>query len=72
MKHYNISDTESIPIIKIWLGWDGLIFIQTLIQIEQESCKRVAGLFKVLNNKCRQREQQNNTFTPKLLAKQAK
>ena len=34
-----------------WLGHDGLRFIQTLMDKDQEKCKSSSGLFKVLSVK---------------------
>ena len=39
---------EKVPILKNWLGREGLQFMQTLKQIKQESYHTVAVLFKLL------------------------
>ena len=45
---YNLYDSEEVPVIKIWLGTEGLQFIQTLTKGEQEACKGVEGLLEHL------------------------
>ena len=43
--------TEGVPIIRNWLGYEELYFVQTLTDAEQERCQTNAGLFNVLNAK---------------------
>ena len=43
--------TEKVPIIKNWLGSEGLQFIHTLTTAEQEIWETVKGLFDKLNEK---------------------
>ena len=40
-KSYDISDSESVQIIMVWLGHEGLPFIQTLTDEEYETCKHI-------------------------------
>ena len=42
--------TEKVPIIKTWLGREGLQFIQTLTKAEQEVCETCDGLFGTLTD----------------------
>ena len=46
--NYNIQENNRVPIILNWLGWEGLRFMQTLDEEEQEKCRTIMGLFKVL------------------------
>ena len=46
-----MPQAEQIAIIKNWLGRNGLQFLETLIQTEEEKCNRTEGLFTTLNNK---------------------
>ena len=47
-KHYDISDTERVKIIKNCLGREHLPLTQTPKCVEQELNKTIAGLFKIL------------------------
>ena len=49
-KFYDITNAEKVT-IKIWLGREGLNFIQMLTAKEQEKCKTNTGLFQMLNEK---------------------
>ena len=42
---------EKITSIKNWLGRNGLQFLETLIQAEQERCNTMGGLIAILHNK---------------------
>ena len=41
IKSHDISDSERVPLIKNWLEFDRLHFVQTLTDEEQETCKVV-------------------------------
>ena len=45
-KHYEVSDTEEVPIIKNWLGREGLQCIQLFMVTEQEAYRSVNGLLR--------------------------
>ena len=46
-----INDEARIPVIMSWLGWEGLLFMETFTQEEKEKCKTIKGLFSVLSNR---------------------
>ena len=48
-KSYDISDSERVPIIMNRLGCEGLHFVQTLMDDEQETCKSSTGLLNILS-----------------------
>ena len=50
---YNTDEKEEVPIIKNWLGRQGLQLLETLMQAEQEVCNEEECLFEILNNKFR-------------------
>ena len=50
-KAYDLNDKEKVPIIKNWLGREGLQFIQTLTNAEKEACKSATGLFNFFKGK---------------------
>ena len=52
-KAYDLNHEEKVPIIKNWLGREGLQFIHTLTNAEKETCKSTTGLFNVLKEKFR-------------------
>ena len=37
-EHYDFGAAEKVPTAKKWLGREGLQLVQTLKQVEQESC----------------------------------
>ena len=47
---YNILKSKRVPRILKWLGREGLRFMQTLNEEEQERCRTSMGLFKVLSD----------------------
>ena len=49
MNNCSTQEIERVPIILNWLGWEGLRFVQTLNDEEQEKCRTSTGLFKVTN-----------------------
>ena len=53
MISYNIQENEEVTMIMKWLGLEGLRFVQTLNDREQEKCKTSSGLFEVLSEKLR-------------------
>ena len=46
-----ITQTERVLIMKCCLGRQGLQFLETLMQTEQEAINDEEGLFKILNKK---------------------
>ena len=46
---YSIQDNNMFPIILNYFGREGLQFMQTLNDEEQEKCKSSMGLFEVLS-----------------------
>ena len=46
-----MTEKEEVPIIKNWVGREGLKFIQNSMNIEKETCKTVMGLFPMLADK---------------------
>ena len=50
-KIYDICNNESSPIIRNWLGFKGLHFVQILTNDEQEIIKSSAGLFQYTESK---------------------
>ena len=48
---YEITDEEKVSVIKNWLGWEGLLFIEMFMQEEKEKPKTRKALFSVLSNK---------------------
>ena len=48
VKSFDLNDEEKVPVIKNWLGREGLQFIQTVINIEKEACKGATGMFNTL------------------------
>ena len=61
-KSYDITDSERVPIISKWLGFEGLHFMQTLTDEEWETCKSSADLFTILNTKFKPQHHSVNTF----------
>ena len=51
LQNYNLGQTEKVSAIKNWLGREGLQFIATLTQDQQEACNYERGLFDMLNRK---------------------
>ena len=49
LQKVNISQTEKVSIIKIWLGRQGLQLSEILTQVEQEAYNEEGGLFEILN-----------------------
>ena len=58
--NYNIQESERVPVIPSWQGWEGIKFIQNLHDEEQEKCKTSAGLTEVLSNKFKPQHNRNN------------
>ena len=50
-QNYRISQAERVPIIKNWLGRQGLQLLESLPQTKQEVGNKEEGLFEMLNNK---------------------
>ena len=44
-KTYEITGEKEVPIIKDWLGREGLQLIKTFTNFEKEACKTVKGCF---------------------------
>ena len=44
-KVYELTDKEKVPVIKEWLGREGLQLIKTFTNEEKEKCKTPKGLF---------------------------
>ena len=51
LKLYSMPQAEKIAITKNWLGRKGLQFLESLTQMEQESCDTMEGLLTILSNK---------------------
>ena len=51
LQNYRISQAERVPIIKNWLGRQGLQLLELFTQAEQEVCNAEEGLIETLNNK---------------------
>ena len=51
LQSYNVYNTEKLTIIKNLLGIQGLQFIKTLTQAEQELCNAMKGLSGTLSDK---------------------
>ena len=51
MSSYNIDKDVKVSIVMNWLGHEGLRFIQTLTDNEQEICKMRKDLFEMLCEK---------------------
>ena len=49
IRAYEINNEERIPGIKNWLGWEGLLLMETLTQEEKEKCRNTKGLFSMLS-----------------------
>ena len=49
--NYKTQESERLQIIQNWLGSEGLRFMQTLKEEEQEKCGTSMGLFQVLSEK---------------------
>ena len=47
-QNYNINQSERVPIIKNWLGRQGLQLLETLTQAAEEACHDEEGLFGTL------------------------
>ena len=47
-KAYALSEEEKVPVIKNWLGWEGLQLIQTFTQEEKDMHRMAKDLFTVL------------------------
>ena len=52
-KAYDPTDVEKFPVIKNWLGQEGLQLIKTFMNEEKGNCKMAKRLFLVLSNKFR-------------------
>ena len=50
-KAYALTDEENVPVIKNWLGWEGLQLIKTFTYERKEKCRVHKGLLSLLNNK---------------------
>ena len=50
-KVYEINDDERIPVIKNWLGSEGLLIMKAFMQEEMEKYNTIKGLFLVLSNR---------------------
>ena len=50
---YDLNDAQKVPIMKNWLGREGLLFIQTLTNVEKEAWQSTTGLFNVLKEQFR-------------------
>ena len=48
-KMYNLTDEEQVPIIKDWLGREGLQLIKTFMNPKKETCQRARDLFSMRN-----------------------
>ena len=48
VESYNLSEEGKVPIIKNWVGREGLQSIQSPINTEKEACKSTTRLFDVL------------------------
>ena len=46
---YNIQYNEKVPVILNWLGREGLQFLKSLNDEEQENFKKSMGFFEVLS-----------------------
>ena len=46
-----MQDNKKVPFVLSWLDREGLQFMQTLNDEDQEKCKTSMGLFKVLSEK---------------------
>ena len=44
-KVYDLYDEEKVPVIKNWLGREGLQFLQTLTNAKKETYKRATMIF---------------------------
>ena len=44
---YDASEERKVPILKNWLGREGLQFIQTLINVEKVAGRSTIGMFNV-------------------------
>ena len=53
---YDLNTEERIPIIKNWLGREGLQFIQTVAYSGKQTCKSATGLLIVLKEKFKHNE----------------
>ena len=61
LENYDIADVEKVPIIKTWLGREGLNFIETLTTEKQEMCMAAHGYSKA-QWKIRTTEQWNDSI----------
>ena len=52
-KAYELTDEEKAPVIKTWLGMEGLQFIKTYTNEEKEKCITAKELFSMLSSKFR-------------------
>ena len=50
-QNYSIRQAERVPIMKKWLGRQGLQLSESLTQAEQEPCNTVQGLLETLSTK---------------------
>ena len=48
---YNTPQTDTLAVVKNWLGRQGLQYIETLMTMEKEMCNTLEGLFETLSNK---------------------
>ena len=44
---YDLNDEEKVPVIKNWLGREGLQFIQPFTNTNNKACKRAKRVFNV-------------------------
>ena len=47
-KSYDISDSETVPIIMNWLGHEGFHFVETLMNVSKQHVKSVQAFFDIL------------------------
>ena len=50
---YNIQETDTIVMVKNWLGRKGLHYIESLMEVKKERCGTVEGLIDTLATKFR-------------------
>ena len=48
-KTYELTEEEKVPILKNWLGREGLQLIQTFTSSEKDACNTAEGLFSSLS-----------------------
>ena len=50
---YKIDDEQRTPVIKNWLGWEGLLLMETVKEEEKKKCKTTKGSLSVLSYRFR-------------------